>query len=534
MTKKLSALTILTLIVLVSLVGCGPTPAPPPTEAPPPTAAPTEAAPPPTEAPAPTPEPVAAGPTGEIVIVIGGDPSTLDPQFADDGNERAVNDNIYETLIARDSKTMDLSPGLAESWEQVDDTTWRFALRKGVKFHNGEDWNAEAAAYSINRVINPDFASEQISYYATVTGAEVVDDYTIEVTTDGPDPTLPTRLYWMKMVPPKYAAEDADTFAKKPVGTGPYKFVEWMRDDHVTLEANTEYWGGAPSIKTVVIRPIAEEVTRLAALQAGEVDLVRGLIPEYAEQVPRAVAIPGLEFPWLRLNALKGPTADVKVRLAINHAIDKEALAESLYLGYAVPAEGQLLTPGHFGFNPAVAAYPYDTAKAKELLEEAGYAGEEIELIGEAGRWLKDKELTEAVAGQLRDAGINVNIKIVEWSDWLDLLFAGADRAPDIQFSSHDNSLLDADRTLSAIYHSEGSQAAYKNEEVDKLVDEARTETDVAKREGLYHQAIQIAYDEAPVAPLVNLEDIYGLSERLQWEPRLDGKMLAYEMSLAE
>jgi peptide/nickel transport system substrate-binding protein len=224
----------------------------------------------------------------------------------------------------------------------------------------------------------------------------------------------------------------------------------------------------------------------------------------------------------------------VNVRLAINHAIDKEALAESLYLGYAVPAEGQILTPGHFGFNPEVSAYTYDPDKAKELLEEAGYAGEEIELIGEAGLWLKDKELTEAVAGQLRDAGININVKIVEWSDWLDLLFARADKAPDIQFSAHDNSLLDADRTLSALYHSEGSQAAYKNEEVDSLVDEARTETDVAKREEMYHKAIQIAHAEAALVPLVNLEDIYGLSERLQWEPRLDGKMLVYEMSLAE
>jgi peptide/nickel transport system substrate-binding protein len=134
-----------------------------------------------------------------VTIVIGGDPSTLDPQFADDGNERAVNDNIYETLIARDSNTMELIPGLAESWEQVDDTNWRFTLRKGVKFHNGEDWNAEAAAYSINRVIDPEYNSEQISYYATVTEARVVDDYTIEVTTDGPDPTLVTRLYWIQV-----------------------------------------------------------------------------------------------------------------------------------------------------------------------------------------------------------------------------------------------------------------------------------------------------------------------------------------------
>ncbi|MDH4138794.1 MAG: ABC transporter substrate-binding protein, partial [Anaerolineae bacterium] len=201
MKRNFSALTILTLIVLMSLVACGPKPAPPPPEAPP--------------------------PQGEVVIVIGGDPSTLDPQSADDGNERSVNDSVYEALVARDSKSMMLIPCLAKSWEQVDDTTWRFTLRKEVKFHNGEDWNAEAAVYSINRVIDPEFASEQISYYATVKETKVVDKYTIEVTTDGPDPTLPTRLYWMKMVPPKYTAENPDTFAEKPVGTGPYKFVEW-------------------------------------------------------------------------------------------------------------------------------------------------------------------------------------------------------------------------------------------------------------------------------------------------------------------
>ena len=146
-------------IVLSSLLAAACAPAAPPTPTPvPPTPVP----------PTPTPVPTPVGPTGKVVIVIGGDPSTLDPQLADDGNERAVNDNIYETLIARDSKTMKLVPALAESWEQVDDTTWRFTLRKGVKFHNGEDWNAEAAAYSINRVIDPDFASEQISFLSLI------------------------------------------------------------------------------------------------------------------------------------------------------------------------------------------------------------------------------------------------------------------------------------------------------------------------------------------------------------------------------
>jgi peptide/nickel transport system substrate-binding protein len=472
------------------------------------------------------------GPTGELVIAIGGDPSTLDPQVADDGNERAVNDNLYETLIARDSTTMELVPSLAESWSQVDDVTWELKLRTGVKFHNGEEFNAEAAAFAINRVINPDLASEQISFFATIQEAKAVNESTLQVITDGPDPTLPTRLYWLKIVPPEYA-NDPD-FDTKPVGTGPYRFVEWVRDDHITLEANTDYWGDEPSIGKVTIRPIQEEVTRLAALKAGEVDLVRGLIPEYVGDVPKVKAVPGLEFPWLRLNTLVGPLTSKDLRLAINHAIDKEALAESLYGGYAVPAEGQILTPGHFGFNPNVTAYAYDPDKARELIAASGYNGEELEFIGESGRWLKDKELIEAVAGQLREVGLNVKVNIVEWSAWLDLLFAGADKAPIIQFSAHSNELLDADRTLSALYHSAGSQTAYRNPELDSRVDTARTETDLAMRERLYHEAIQIAYDDAALGVLLNLEDIYGMTERLEWTPRLDGKMLVKEMTITE
>ncbi len=518
MRKSLALLSMLLTLSLV-LVACGPTAAPP-------------AAPEDTQAPPPTEAPQPAGPTGELVIAIGGDPSTLDPQVADDGNERAVNDNIYETLIARNPKTMELVPGLAESWEQIDDVTWQLKLREGISFHNGEPFDAEAAAFSINRVVNPDLNSEQISFFATIKEAKVIDANTIQVITDGPDPTLPTRLYWLKIVPPTYAA-DAN-FGTNPVGTGPYKFVEWVRDDHVTLEANPDYWGTSPTIAKVTIRPIKEEVTRLAALKAGEVDLVRGLIPEYVGEVPKVASIPGLEFPWIRLNTLTGPLTDQQLRLAINYAINREELAQSLYSGYAIPAEGQLLTPGHFGFNPNVKPYPYDLDKAKEFITAAGYAGEELEFIGEAGRWLKDKELIEAVAGQLREAGLNVQVNIVEWSAWLDLLFAGADKAPVMQFSSHDNALLDADRTMSALYHSEGSQTAYSNPEMDELVDTARTETDVAKREQLYHDAVQLAYDEAVLVPLVNLKDIYGLSDRLEWTPRLDGKMLVIEMKFTE
>jgi peptide/nickel transport system substrate-binding protein len=519
MLRKTFALFSVLIVLALVVAACGPTPAPAqPTQAP--------AAPQATEPPAPT------GPTGAIVIAIGGDPSTLDPQAADDGNERAVNDNIYETLIARNPKTMELVPGLAESWEELDPTTWQLTLRQGVSFHNGEPFNADAAAFSINRVIDPEFKSEQISFFSTIKEAQVVDANTIKVITDGPDPTLPTRLYWLKIVPPQHAA-DAN-FGTTPVGTGPYKFVEWVRDDHVTLEANPDYWGTAPTIGIVTIRPIKEEVTRLAALKAGEVDLVRGLIPEYVNEVPKVAATPGLEFPWLRLNTLTGPLADKRLRQAINYALNKDELAQSLYSGYAVPAEGQILTPGHFGYNPDVKAYPFDPEKAKQLIQEAGYNGEELEFIGEAGRWLKDKELIEAVAGQLRAVGLNVTVNIVEWSAWLDLLFAGADKAPTIQFSSHSNELLDADRTLSALFESTGSQTAYSNPQFDQLVDTARTETDLTKRADEYHQAVQIAYDDAAVGFLLNLEDIYGMTNRVEWTPRLDGKMLVIEMKVTQ
>jgi len=161
-------------------------------------------------------------------------------------------------------------------------------------------------------------------------------------------------------------------------------------------------------------------------------------------------------------------------------------------------------------------------------------AGEEIEFIGEAGRWLKDKELIEAVAQQLREVGFNIKVNIVEWSQWLDLLFAGADKAPTIQFSAHSNELLDADRTLSALFESTGSQTAYTNPQFDQLVDAARTETDLTKRADEYHQAVQIAYDDAAVGFLLNLKDVYGTTNRVEWTPRLDGKMLVIEMKLTQ
>lgn len=478
------------------------------------------------EAPAEKPSETAT----EITMAIGGDPTTLDPQAADDGNERAVNDNIYETLLTRD-QDMNIVPLLAESYEEVDDTTWRLHLRKDITFTNGEPLNADAVAFSVERIIDPDYNSEQLSFFETITGAKAVDDSTVDIMTAGPDPILPARLYWLKIVPPAYASADPTKFAESPVGTGPYKFVSWTRGVEVVLEANKDYWGGAPAIDHVVVRPIQEESTRLSALQAGEVDLVRDLLPEQIALAPVAEHTPGLEFPIVRLNNKGGPLTDLKLRQAINYAVDKEAIAESLYGGYAVVAQGQVLTPGHFGYNPGVKAYPHDPDRARELLKEAGYDGAEINFYGEAGRWLKDRELVEAIAAQLTDVGFNINVQIYEWSKYLDYLFA-EDNQPDMIFVSHDNTLLDADRTFSGYYSCNGRVSSYCNDKVTGLIETGRTETDVDKRLGMYHEVVQLSRDDAAFLYLVNFENIYGLSKRLQWQPRLDGKILFKDMSV--
>jgi len=465
----------------------------------------------------------------DLTIAIGSEPTTLDPQSRDDGGERAINDNIYETLMVRDAMGK-LGPGLAAAAPtQVDGTTWEFKLRQGVVFHNGEPFNAEAAAFSVNRIINPDFNSEQGSFFSTISGAKAVDENTLHVMTSGPDPILPTRMYWMKMVPPQHA-QSAD-FDSKPVGTGPYKLASWGRGNSITLAANDDYWGGKPGVGEVQFRFIEESGTRLAGLLAGEVDLTTNLLPEFVSQVPKAAHVSGLELPIIILSAISGPTQDVRVRQALNYAVDKQALAESLFEGYAKVAEGQLLAPSFFGFNDAVDGYPYDPEKAKALLAEAGAEGVEVELIGTAGRWLKDRELVEVVAAYWEEVGVKANVRIFEFDEYLNRLFDRKNRG-DAIFVVSSNELLDADRPFSAYYHLDGIGSSNKDAKLAELIDGARTETDIKKRATMYNEAVQRAFDEAYFVWLLNIEDVYGLSERLDWTPRVDAKLLVKDMQI--
>ncbi len=474
--------------------------------------------------------PVSAGAEG-IVIALGSEPTTLDPQIREDGGERAVNDNIYETLMQRNPAGV-LAPGLAATAPVlIDPATWEVKLKPGIAFHNGEPFNADAVVYSIRRIIDPAFNSEQISFFNTIKGAVKVDELTVRIMTDGPDPILPSRLYWLKMVPVKYSKDPK--FAEAPVGTGPYRFVEWNRGRHIVLERNAAYWGKTPSIDKVTYRFVAEPGTRLAGLAAGEFDVITNLLPEFTEQVPRTIHILGLEHPIIILNADGGVTKDLRVRQALNYAVDKQALAEGLFEGYAQIAQGQLLSPSFFGFNKDVGPYPYDPAKAHALLKEAGAVGAEIELIGTAGRWLKDRELIEAVAAYWDAAGLKTKVRIFEFNEYLNRLFDRKSRG-DAIFVVSSNELLDADKSFSAYYKSGGIGSSNADAELASLIDRARKETDVPKRETLYHAAVKRAYDQAYFVWLLNIEDIYGVSARLDWPGRVDAKLLVAEMKLVK
>lgn len=473
------------------------------------------------------------GATGTVTIALGSEPTTLDPQVRDDGGERAVSRNIYETLMAR-TPDGQLEPGLAaEEPKLVNAKTWQVKLKPDIKFTNGEPMNADAVVASIKRITDPKLKSEQSTFVGPIQSAKKVDDLTVDIKTKTPDPTLPSRLYFITMVPPQ-ASQEAG-FQDHPIGTGPYKLKEWAKGDHITLEANPDYWGDQkPTIGEAVYRFVPENGTRLSGLLAGDYDLITNLLPENTKQVPKFEAVEGTEQPVMILNARPdgGVTSDVKVRQALNYAVDKDAIAKSIFGGFAKVENCQMLTQASFGFNDSLQAYPYDAAKAKQLIQEAGATGKTINVVGESGRWLKDREVIEAVSQFWRDAGLKVNVQIFDFDEYLNRLF-DQNKRPDAIYLSSSNELLDADRVLGGYYAMNGTGASNRDEEMTKWVDDAREETDTDKRQQLYADATKKGCDQAYFTFLAGNQDLYGLSKELDWKPRFDGLLYVNTMKLS-
>ena len=282
--------------------------------------------------------PAGAQPQGELRVAIPWTPENLDPTMNLSSIRATVGVSIFDSLVGRDADQR-IVPKLAESWKLLDDNTWQLRLRRGVIFHDGEPFNAEAVRFTFQRVLDPEQRSPNRATIAEIIRVDIVDDLTVHLVTRQPYAPLIPRLLDFPMLPPKYTAEkDNQGMALRPVGTGPFRFVELVKDDRLVVEAFDRHWRGAPRVRRIIYKPIPEPFTRAAALRNNEVDLITTVPPSLARELERVSGIrvqrvPSTWIIYLGLNALKKPLSDVRVRQALNYATDVDAIIKNVLEG---------------------------------------------------------------------------------------------------------------------------------------------------------------------------------------------------------
>ncbi len=525
MTRAMRAACLVTLFaLLLASVGCGPAvvepedPTEPPatevpaTEVPPTEVVPTEE--PPTEEP-PVEEP---GLSGTLTVGLSADAESMDPYFVNQAAGWSIVNAIFDHLVERDFDS-ELVPGLAHSWTVVDETTVEFELREGVTFHNGEPFDAESVKFSVERMLAEEGAPNR-GKFTSIDSVEIVDPYTVRFLMNRADGTLFDSLAGrLALLPPQYFEEvGAEGFADQPVGTGPFEFVEWVPDNRAVVRANENYWEGSykgqPQVETVVFRPIPEESTRAAELETGGIDIMQDV---ETDQIPTLEAA-GLEiiphtafqlgYVFVKTDDESLPTSDVRVRQALNYAVDKQTIIDSLEAGFGEPI-GSPMGPGYLGYNPDVEPYPYDPERALELLADAGYPdGFSAQMDTTVG----GTDIALAVAGQLAEVGIEVTVQELELGQFNQNWMAG-EQSPMWRArwgTTPDPQTIDLWATCT------GFISRYCNEEVTALMEAARDTLDQELRAELYAEASQLLHEDPVGIYLYTATQIYGLSARVE------------------
>jgi peptide/nickel transport system substrate-binding protein len=475
---------------------------------------------------------VPAAESADIVVALPEEPPNMDWGYVG-LSHLPITRNVYEVLVNRDPVTGELIPELAESWEQIDDTTWRFKLRQGVTFSNGEPFNAEVAKWNLETLSDPELNKHVYGSIGHPLMVTVVDDYTIDVKSEEPDPITPRRMYWIHMGSPK--AIQADPDLQGLMGTGAYMLEQWNKGESVVLVANPNYWGGEPQIKKVTFVFRTESAVRAAMVQADEADVAAWLAPQDAGPI-RTLGANIPETPFIRMDPY-APLSDIRVRRAICMSIDRESLAKQIFAGYAKPAT-QLITPDVVGYNPDIPLWPYDPEAARALIEEARADGvpvdKELTIIGRKGIYANATEAMEALQGWLADIGLTAKLQMLETSAWVDASLANPqppDRLGLIQ-SSHGNEAGDGIFTILGYYKSDATQNAFDDPKMDELIAKAVPLTGEARQNAI---AEALAYQHDNVVqdcPMVHIQALWGLSGRIDWTPRFDNMILVKEVKL--
>jgi peptide/nickel transport system substrate-binding protein len=482
-----------------------------------------------TEQIAPTPE---IDSTSQTVVLTAGAPTTLDPYYMVSIHpEDSIAAHLWDTLVWLNDD-LEPEPRLAESWSLVNDLTWQLELRQGVTFHNGEPFNAQTVKFSLERTRELGNSLETFASDVTLQNVEIVDDYTVRIHTAEPAVSIIYELSNVEMLPPIYYAEtDPKDLARNPVGSGPYQLAGWDPGGSVVLEADADYWQGAPAIHTLVFQTEPDADSRLTRLASGNVDLITDLPPDMAEAAntehTRLMAIESTRrlFVGLRFED-STPLMDKGVRQALNYAVDVQALITKFNAGYG-QHYGSWVNPPNA--NPGLSPWPYDPQKARDLLAQAGYPdGLTITMDTPVGRYYRDQEIAAAIAAQLAEVGIKVTVRPWEWPDYVRERLVPKETAPLflLSLASRGNGLED---TQNLAHGFPFNPTLWYNEEFENLLSQAEEEFNQTLHLNLLHQAQAIAYEESPWIWLWRPFLLYGVSRDLNWwQPRADGLVYLY------
>jgi peptide/nickel transport system substrate-binding protein len=488
----------------------------------------------------------------EMVLIFGmaGDADKLDPADVTDGESISRTDNIFESLVEYTPGGTDIQPSLATSWDVSEDgLEITFNLRENVKFHDGTDFNADAVVFSFERQYNPNHEYHQYGEWAywgymfsDIESVEKIDDYKVVIHLKNPNAAMMTSLamFTVAIVSPTNAEKWGEEAFKYPVGTGPFKFVEWVKDDHITLEANDNYWRATPKLDEIIFRVIEDPSARLLAIQAGEIhgmeypdpasfDLIKAdndlqLLTQSGMNVGYLAMNTGYGYydenengikdsdeEWVKTPGYYDPLTHKLVRKAINYAIDKQSIIDNLYKGTAIVAKNGM-PPFMLGYNDEIEDYEYDPEMAKDLLEEAGYPqgfNTTLWVMPVSRPYMFDPpKIAEAIQGYLADVNINVELYQIDWSTYLE----------ETENGNHPMCLLgwtgdngDPDNFMNVLYGpnsasigTAGNVAFYNNSIVQDKFSAALQTYDTDERAKLYEEAQVLIHEDAPFVYLAH------------------------------
>ncbi|HHV79392.1 MAG TPA: glutathione ABC transporter substrate-binding protein [Firmicutes bacterium] len=441
----------------------------------------------------------------ELVVATGTDASTFDPHFTTDSATEVLNKNLYNNLV-KFTADMQIVPDLATKWDLAQDgVTWTFELRRGVKFHDGTAFNAQAVKACFERLLDKNTGSPRRSVLEMIKEIQPVDEYKVKIVTAYPCGSFLQQLAHpvAAIISPAAIKKYGKDLARNPVGTGPFKLAEWVSGEKIVMDRNPDYFEGAPQVQRVVFRIVPEDATRAMLIESGQVDVALRLPVTELQRLRtnkdlNLIETPTLMTMYVALNNQRGALRDVRVRQAINYAVDKDVLLKDILGGLGTVADAPI-SSATWGYAK-IGAYPCDRAKAKDLLAGAGYGnGVELELWTPVGRYLMDRQVAENLQAQLAEVGIKVKIRQWEFQSLMAEVKKGQF---DMVLLGWSPSTGDADQGLFPVFHSTqwppgSNRAHYKNPQVDSLLEKAKQEVNPETRKSMYAQAEKLIMDEA-------------------------------------